>query len=154
MPNGVTILTPCAPIIRAIADTIVFPVISSSYAFLLSGMKKVPVPLREQGQKTLLSAVPPCLPVKPTAHPAPTRRVPSNAGNASEDTQDSPFPSALGGPFAAPLFAPLSAMGNSLWMRLQLYFRVCGLLYLLKVFIHHAKPFVKHYFSPLADKCA
>ena len=51
MPNGVTILTPCAPIIRAIADAIVFPVISSSYAFLLSGMKKVLVPQREQGQK-------------------------------------------------------------------------------------------------------
>ena len=39
-----------------------------------------------------------------------------------------PVPSTLGGPFAAPLFASLSALGNSQWMRLQLYFRVCGLL--------------------------
>jgi hypothetical protein len=39
----------------------------------------------------------------------------------------SPFPPALGGPFAAPLFALLSAMQNSLWMRLQFYFRFFGL---------------------------
>ena len=30
---------------------------------------------------------------------------------------ESPFPPALGGPFAAPLFALLSALQNSLWMR-------------------------------------
>ena len=39
-----------------------------------------------------------------------------------------PFPSALSGPFAAPLFAPLSAMRNSLWMRLQFYFRLNGFI--------------------------
>ena len=59
--------------------------------------------------------------------PMPTHRLPHNAGKASKDTQAQPFPSALGGPFAAPLFAPLSAMRNSLWMRLQLYFRLKGL---------------------------
>ena len=47
----------------------------------------------------------------------PTHPLPSNAGNASEDTQDEPFPPALDGPFANPLFAPLSAVRNSLWMR-------------------------------------
>ena len=48
-------------------------------------------PCSPEGTRTenTISAVPPCLPVKPTAHPAPTRRVPSNAGNASEDTKES-----------------------------------------------------------------
>ena len=41
-----------------------------------------------------------------------------NAGTTSSDTQEMiPFPPALGGPFAAPLFASLSAVRNSLWMR-------------------------------------
>ena len=47
----------------------------------------------------------------------PTHLLPSNAGNASEDTKDEPVPPALDGPFANPLFAPLSALRNSLWMR-------------------------------------
>ena len=47
----------------------------------------------------------------------PTHPLPFNAGIASEDTQDLPFPPALDGPFANPLFAPLSAVRNSLWMR-------------------------------------
>ena len=63
--------------------------------------------------------------------PVPTHRLPVNAGNASEDTKAKPVLPALGGPFAAPLFAPLSALGNSLWMRLQLYFRVFGFLFKL-----------------------
>ena len=41
----------------------------------------------------------------------PTHRLPHNAGTASEDTRKSVL-SALGGPFAAPLFAPLSAPGT------------------------------------------
>ena len=47
----------------------------------------------------------------------PTHPLPNNAGNASEDTRDEPVPPALDGPFANPLFAPLSALRNSLWMR-------------------------------------
>lgn len=47
----------------------------------------------------------------------PTHPLPDNAGIASEDTKDEPVPPALGGPFAAPLFALLSALQNSLWMR-------------------------------------
>ena len=47
----------------------------------------------------------------------PTHPLPDNAGNASEDTKDEPVPPALDGPFANPLFAPLSAVRNSLWMR-------------------------------------
>ena len=39
---------------------------------------------------------------------------------------DLPFPPALSGPFAESLFAPLSALGNSLWMRFPFYFRLNG----------------------------
>ena len=61
-------------------------------------------------------------------NPVPTHRLPVNAGNASKDTEDvHPVPLALGGPFTGSLFAPLSAMRNSLWMRLRLYPRLCGL---------------------------
>jgi hypothetical protein len=56
----------------------------------------------------------------------PTHRLPANAGNASEDTEVKPVLPALGGPFAAPLFAPLSALRHSLWMRWQLYSRFHG----------------------------
>ena len=35
---------------------------------------------------------------------------------------------ALSGPFAAPLFAPVSAIRGSLWMRSRLYFRLIGLI--------------------------
>ena len=42
-----------------------------------------------------------------------------------------PFPTALHGPFADPLFALLSALQNSLWMRCQLYFRVNGFIFKL-----------------------
>ena len=61
-----------------------------------------------------------------------------------------PVPPALSGPFAAPLFAPLSALRDSLWMRWQLYFRFHGLSYVM-LFIHQTCPFVKHFFPPQAD---
>ena len=63
----------------------------------------------------------------------------------------SPFPSALGGPFAAPLFAPLSAMRNSLWMRLQFYFRVQGLLLSVCVIKLQKCPFVKNFFPHIVE---
>ena len=57
----------------------------------------------------------------------PTHRLPVNAGNASEDTGgERPFPTALCGPFAAPLFAPLSAPGTLCGCALQLYSRIDG----------------------------
>ena len=50
-----------------------------------------------------------------------------NAGNTSSDTQGSrPFPPALCGPFAAPLFAPLSASGTLCGCAMQLYSRFFG----------------------------
>ena len=131
MPNGVTITTWMGTHYLRHCRRHRFP--GNFFIICVSPFGNEKSPCSPKGTRTenTISAVPPCLPVKPTAHPAPTRRVPSNAGNASEDTQDSPFPSALGGPFAAPLFAPLSALGNSLWMRLQLYFRVFGFLFKL-----------------------
>ena len=42
----------------------------------------------------------------------PAHRLPGNGGKSSEDTEATLVPSALGGPFAAPLFAPLSAPGT------------------------------------------
>ena len=75
-----------------------------------------------------ISAVPPCLPVtRPLCNGANTPSA-RNAGNASADTQGMlPFPSALGGPFAAPLFAPLSAAGTLCGCAAQFYFRFLGL---------------------------
>ena len=98
------------------------------------------------------SAVPPCLPIanRPLST-VPTHRLPNNAGIASEDTRKSVLP-ALGGPFAAPLFALLSALRDSLWMRLQLYFRVFGLSFELGIFIHQNRPFVKNFFSCQKDE--
>ena len=57
------------------------------------GNEKSPRSPKGTRTENTFSAVPPCLPVKPTAQPTPTRRVPNNAGNASEDTKKSfPFP--------------------------------------------------------------
>ncbi len=111
------------------------------------------LPQWEQGQKnscgtTLLAESP--LPLIPM----PTHRLPRNAGNASKDTQASPFPSALGGPFAAPLLAPLSALQNSLWMRLQFYFRVFGLISSVCVIKLQKCPFVKNFFPPPVETLA
>ena len=55
------------------------------------GNEKSPCSPKGTRTENTFSAVPPCLPVKPTAQPALTRRVPGNAGNASEDTQDRSF---------------------------------------------------------------
>ena len=112
--------------------------------------KKIPVPPWEQGQKvhfcgtTLFAGS-----LRPLC-PVPTHRLPVNAGNASEDTLAAPFPPALSGPFAAPLFAPLSAMRNSLWMRLQFYFRFSGFPYDGFVILYFCL-FVKHKNSPPAE---
>ena len=57
------------------------------------GNEKSPCSPKGTRTENTFSAVPPCLPVKPTALSAPTRRVPCNAGNASEDTKEIfPFP--------------------------------------------------------------
>ena len=67
---------------------------------------------------------------------------------------ESPFPPALGGPFAAPLFALLSAVQNSLWMRYAALLplpwfaiRLC-LLYTIRA------PLSSIIFTQQADKCA
>ena len=58
--------------------------------------------------------------------PVPTHRLPVNAGIASEDTPVSRFPLPSAAHCTESLFAPLSALRNSLWMRFQLYSRVLG----------------------------
>ena len=90
-------------------------------------IKKVLVPLREQGQKVhFLRYHLVCRMNRPLC-PVPTHRLPVNAGNASEDTGgESPFLTALCGPFAAPLFAPLSAPGTLCGCAIQLYSRIDG----------------------------
>ena len=109
--------------------------------------QKVLVPLREQGQKvdfcgTTLFAVKTATSVR-CQHTG----CPLTLAMRQKILRYSPFPPALGGPFAAPLFAPLSAMRNSLWMRLQLYFRFLGLPYDEMVILQFC-PFVKYKNSP------
>ena len=62
-----------------------------------------------------------------------------------------PVPLALGGPFAGPLFALLSALQNSLWMRFRLYLRRLRFFYVMLI-KHDVCPFVKHFFSQAADR--
>ena len=82
--------------------------------------------------------------------PAPTRRLPVNAGNASEDTEGSRLVlPALSGPFAAPLFAPLSAPGTLCGCALQLYFRFIGFMqYRLTPLNHKCVPLSSTIFHP------
>ena len=82
--------------------------------------------------------------------PAPTRRLPVNAGNASADTEGSrPVLPALCGPFAAPLFAPLSAPGTLCGCALQLYFRFIGFMqYRLTPLNHKCVPLSSTIFHP------
>ena len=79
--------------------------------------KKVLVPLREQGQKdnfcgTTLFAV-------NSGHSARCQHTvcPLTLALRQKILRIAPVPPALGGPFAESLFALLSAMQNSLWMR-------------------------------------
>ena len=59
---------------------------------------------------------------------------------------------ALSGPFAAPLFAPVSAIRDSLWMRLQLYFRLIGFQqYRFFVIKLQNRPLVKYFLPYIVD---
>ena len=58
----------------------------------------------------------------------PTHRLPLTQAIRQQILREHPFPSALGGPFAAPLFAPLSAAGTLCGCAAQFYFRLKGLL--------------------------
>lgn len=61
----------------------------------------------------------------------PTHPLPLTQATRQKILRTSPFPTALNGPFADPLFALLSALQNSLWMRCQLYFRINGFIFKL-----------------------
>ena len=117
--------------------------------------KNALIPPKGNKDRKYISAVPPCL----QGSPCRSSRCQHTGCPVTQATRQkilriSPFPSALGGPFAAPLFAPLSAMRNSLWMRLQFYFRLKGLV--LSVFVIKLQncPFVKHFFPRCADSIA
>ena len=84
----------------------------------------------------------------------PTHRLPLTQALRQQILGVTPFPSALGGPFAAPLFALLSAVQNSLWMRLQLYFRVKGLFLSVCVIKLYFCPFVKNFFPHTVEMVA
>ena len=93
MPNGVTITSWLGTHYQRHRRHHRFP--GSLFIIRLSPFGNEKSPCSPKGTRTenTFSAVPPCLPVKPTAQPTPTRRVPNNAGNASEDTKKSfPFP--------------------------------------------------------------
>ena len=62
-----------------------------------------------------------------TSITVPTHRLPLTQAIRQQILRRIPFPSALGGPFAAPLFAPLSAAGTLCGCAAQFYFRFCGL---------------------------
>ena len=69
----------------------------------------------------------------------PTHRLPLTQALRQKILRPTPFPPALSGPFAAPLFAPLSAPGTLCGRALQLYFRLNGLMqYRLTTFNHNS----------------
>ena len=92
---------------------------------LLFQIKKPSFPMGTRTEKTFLRYHLVCRKNRPLCT-VPTHRLPVNAGIASEDTLENPFPPALSGPFAAPLFAPLSAPGTLCGCALQFYFRLNG----------------------------
>ena len=100
--------------------------------------KKSLFPNREQGQKRqFLRYHLVCRKIRPLC-PVPTHRLPVNAGNASEDTLVAHFPLPSAAHYTDPLFAPLSALRCSLWMRFRLYsrfkgFKLCYALYTTNV---------------------
>ena len=93
-----------------------------------SQIKMPLLPHREQGQKIHLCGT--TLFAGKSGHSVtvPTHRLPLTQAIRQQILRLSPFPSALGGPFAAPLFAPLSAAGTLCGCAAQFYFRFHGLL--------------------------
>ena len=112
---------------------------------------KMPLlPQWEQGQ--IKSAVPPCLPGRPGHSPRCQHTgCPITQATRQKILGENPFPSALGGPFAAPLFALLSALQNSLWMRLQFDFRLKGLVFFVFLIKLQFCLFVKNFFPSWVD---
>jgi len=90
--------------------------------------KNAPAPTMGTRTENTFSAVPPCLPVSRPLCTVPTHRLPLTQAIRQQILRIAPFPSALGGPFAAPLFAPLSAAGTLCGCAAQFYFRFVGFL--------------------------
>ena len=112
--------------------------------------KNAPAPTT--GTRTEKSAVPPCLPGRPGHSPRCQHTgCPITQATRQKILGENPFPSALGGPFAAPLFALLSALQNSLWMRLQFDFRLKGLVFFVFLIKLQFCLFVKNFFPSWVD---
>ena len=112
--------------------------------------KNAPAPT--MGTRTEKSAVPPCLPGRPGHSPRCQHTgCPITQATRQKILGERPFPSALGGPFAAPLFALLSALQNSLWMRLQFDFRLKGLVFFVFLIKLQFCLFVKNFFPSWVD---
>ena len=89
--------------------------------------KKCPCSPMGNKDRKYISAVPPCLPENPTALQRCQHTVcPLTLALRQKILWDNPFHPALSGPFAKSLFALLSALQNSLWMRFPFYFRLNG----------------------------
>ena len=111
-------------------------------------------PIGEQGQKRQISAVPPCLLIKSAASKRCQHTVcPLTLALRQKILWKIPFPPALGGPFTASLFAPLSAPGTLCGCALQFYFRFNGFCIQVMPVIQQTCAFVKNYFSSVADRC-
>ena len=95
---------------------------------------------------------------KPTARPTPTRRLPNNAGNASEDTQAHALSLCPRRPICCPASRFLLSCGKlSVDALAALLPRLWFSVFEVVFFIHQVKLFVKNFFQKifpcLADKC-
>ena len=100
--------------------------------------KKSPCSPKGTRTESTFSAVPPCL--QETCRSARCQHTgcPLTLAMRQKILRENPVPTALSGPFAAPLFAPLSATGTLCGCALQLYsrfygFKICYACYTLCV---------------------
>ena len=124
-----------------------------TWVFLLSGKnEKVLVPLREQGQKRHFLRYHLVCRKSDRLTTAPTRRLPVNAGNASEDTRGEPLSPCPPRPICCPAFRSALSYAE-LSVDAPCSFTSASLVSIYVMpFIHHLCTFVKHFFSRPADK--
>lgn len=131
------------------SHAIAFPDLSYATSSLWEIKKSLPPRLGKQGQDFSCLCHLACR-IFGRLMPVPAHRLPGNGGKSSEDTKAALVPSALGGPFAAPLFTPLPPTG-------ALCGCACSVISASWVCIsdgvikHHNCLFVKHFFAHIAD---
>ena len=122
-----------------------------NFLIINTSNKKVLVPLREQGQKIHFCGTTLFAGYSDRSARCQHTGCPLTLAMRQKILRPKPVPTALGGPFAAPLFAPFSATGTLCGCAAQLYSRFCGLTYVMLV-IHEMCAFVKNFFTPQVDK--